>query len=170
MKLSDNYKPIHVSQIQAISSDERKYIMSSNFGEVQGDQDSRLDADHKNYCEDPQITQDQNFCATKEEQDILKEKANKEMLDKYNDENRDKIHNVLKTITTSSNEYRFGKTIAKNITSDSKDSTLSGVGIKIDMQRLNRLSEAPKYKKKSSTAYNGFKCCKKEVLKQDLFK
>ena len=165
MKLSDYYKPIHVSQIQAISSDERRYKLSSRFGEVQEDQDSKLDVDHKNYCEDPQTAQDLNFFAIKEEQNLLQEKANKEMLDEYNDENTDKIHHVLKTITTSSNEYRVRRTIDKNVTSDSKDSTLSGIGIKIDMQRLNRLNEAPEFKKKSSTAYDGLKRRKREILK-----
>ena len=158
MKLSDNYKPIHVSQIQATSSDERRYIVSSHFGDMEEQQDTKVDDQNKNNPEDP------NYSEIKEEQTALQEKINK-ISDEYHDENRDKIHNVLKTITTSSNEYRIGRTIAKNITSDSKDSTLSGIGIKIDMQRLNRLNEAPEYKKKSSTAYDGLKRRKRDVLK-----
>lgn len=64
---------------------------------------------------------------------------------------------ALKTMTTSSNEYNVAKTLMKNVTSDSKDTTLSGVGIKIDMNRLSQLNEAPQYKKKANTAYDGFK-------------
>ena len=158
MKLSDNYKPIHVSQIQATSSDERRYIVSSHFGDMEEQQDTKVDDQNKNNPEDP------NYSEIKEEQTALQEKINK-ISDEYHVENRDKIHNVLKTITTSSNEYRIGRTIAKNITSDCKDSTLSGIGIKIDMQRLNRLNEAPEYKKKSSTAYDGLKRRKRDVLK-----